>query len=346
MFKRDAIGVDFDKLSQLLCRTKTTLLSKSQIEELVQIRENLFHEDSKGPSFKPDLHNVDHWFPIGNIRDLSYLKERIEAIHKETEDEQIYDFLRVCFASIIKKCSFADKMSPKPYISKKIKKEPIMVKDAFIKTLSLNLKRMDEYSGTRLGNAHVVSEDARNFNRPEYQQTVSVAVTSPPYINAFDYVRSLRLENAWLGFYGDSNIIDIKRRQVGTEYIPAKLYSSEFKEFGLSKLDSINRSIYAKDKKRAFVVFKFFEDMEKNFCEVRKLLERNAHYVVVIGDSTIRGIDVPTHEILVDIAKQRGFRLENQFAYVIKNRYLRIPRSGRGGLIKKDWVIDLVKTNE
>jgi len=29
----------------------------------------------------------------------------------------------------------------------------------------------------------------------------------------------------------------------------------------------------------------------------------------------------------------------------IKNRYLRILRSGRGRLIKKDWVLDLVKKN-
>jgi len=47
--------------------------------------------------------------------------------------------------------------------------------------------------------------------------------------------------------------------------------------------------------------------------------------------------------LLLEIAKINGFDLENMFSYVIKNRYLRIPRSGKGGLIKKDWIIDLVK---
>ena len=65
--------------------------------------------------------------------------------------------------------------------------------------------------------------------------------------------------------------------------------------------------------------------------------------MIVVGNSTIRGIDVPTNELLLEIAKINGFDLENMFSYVIKNRYLRIPRSGKGGLIKKDWVIDLVK---
>jgi hypothetical protein len=63
----------------------------------------------------------------------------------------------------------------------------------------------------------------------------------------------------------------------------------------------------------------------------------------MIGNSRIRDVVVPTHKILIDIAQRNGFELANMFSYIIKNRYLRIPRSGRGGLIKKDWVIDLVK---
>jgi hypothetical protein len=90
---------------------------------------------------------------------------------------------------------------------------------------------------------------------------------------------------------------------------------------------------------------KFFEDMTKNITAVKKLLRPDAHYVIVVGDSVIRGINIPTHEILVDIAEQSAFRLDSVFSYVIKNRYLRIPRSGRGGLVKKDWIIDLVKTD-
>jgi len=32
----------------------------------------------------------------------------------------------------------------------------------------------------------------------------------------------------------------------------------------------------------------------------------------------------------------------NHFGYIIRNRYMRFPRMGRGGLIKEDWIIDLV----
>jgi DNA modification methylase len=344
LHKRNALGVDFDKLSQLLCNTKTQILNNCQVRYIRKTGEKLFGNTNKVSEFKPDIHNIQHWFPEQNIRDLLYLKASIESYYTTTKDIKIYNFLLVCFASIIKKCSYADDVSPKPYVSKKIKKEPLSVKDTFVRTLNSYLKNIEEYSGRKFGKAFIISDDARNIQAPKYQGRVALAVTSPPYINAFDYVRSLRLENAWLGYYGDSNIIEIKKKQVGTETIPSNIYEKGCRESGFKKLDSILFKIGKKDKKRAFVVYKFFNDISKNFKEVNRLLMPNAHYVVVIGDSRIRGVNVPTHEILIDIAKKNGYRLENLFSYIIKNRYLRIPRSGRGGLIKKDWVVDLVKT--
>lgn len=340
---RNALGVDFDKLSQLLSKTKTSPLSREQIKYLDEIKKELFNTKWRKASFKPDLHNIEHWFPEDNISQLSTLKERIDQMYSDTKDETVYNFLLVCFASIIKKCSYADDTSPKPYVSTRIKKHPLKVTEAFLKTLESYLKIIEQYTNANLGNASIISEDAREINAPKYSKKVSLAITSPPYINAFDYVRSLRLENAWLGYYGDSNIIDIKKKQVGTEIISSDVYRHGPKETGVMELNSILNKVYQKDKKRAFVIHKFFEDMGKNFIEIHELLKKGAHYVVVVGDSTIRGFNVPTHKILIEIAEQRGFKLNNLFSYIIKNRYLRIPRSGRGGLIKKDWVIDLVK---
>jgi len=345
LHNRDALGIDFDKLSQLLCKTKTVNLSGDQIKYIYSIEKKLFSGKFRKISFTPDIHNINHWFSNEAINDLLYLREKIKQIYAECKDEEIYNFLLICFASIIRKCSYADATSPKPYVSTRFKKNPFLVKDIFIKNLHSYLKILDEYKDKRLGKVIMISEDAREIKNNEYDEKVSLAITSPPYINAFDYVRSLRLENAWLGFYGDSTIVSIKRKQIGTEIIPSAVYRNEIDKTKNEKLNLILSKIYEKDKKRAFVVYKFFNDMEKNFIEVKRLLRKNSHYIVVIGDSNIRGINVPTHEILVDIAKLNGFKLENVFSYIIKNRYLRIPRSGRGGLIKKDWVIDLVKDN-
>ena len=343
---RNAIGIDFDKFSQLLCEVKTTHLSSKQIKLLKQIKDTLFLNDEDIQPFKPDLHNVTHWFPPQNILDLGLLRSKIERIYQKTNDKEIYNFLLVCLASIIRKCSWADDVSPKPYVSRRIKKEPSNVKEAFLRIFDTYIKRIEEYKVENLGRAIAILGDARQIDTQDYISKVSLAVTSPPYINAFDYVRSLRLENAWLGFYGDSKIIEMKKKQVGTEIIPHQLYAKGVEKTGNKRLDDILTKIEKKDKKRAYIVKKFFEDMGKNIEEVNKLLKSGGHYIIVIGDSKIRGVHIPTHEILIDIAKERGFELSNVFSYIIRNRYLRIPRSGRGGLIKKDWVVDIVKRKD
>jgi len=345
LLQRDALGAEFDKLSQLLCETKTVNLSGRQIQLLSEIKETLFAETDQNYPFRPDLHNINHWFPPENVLQLAALKERIDGIYAETKDRSIHNFLLVCFAAIIRKCSYADDTSPKPYVSTRIKKRPAAVRVALLSVLNSYLKNIERYKDYKLGKSKIISEDARDIRAPKYEGYVSLAITSPPYINAFDYIRSLRLENAWLGYYGDSNIMTMKRKQVGTEIIPSSVYSKDVEKTGNKKLDSTLNAISGNDKKRAFVVLKFFEDMTKNIMAVKKLLRPDSHYVIVVGDSEIRGVNIPTHEILVDIAEQNGLSLDNVFSYIIKNRYLRIPRSGRGGLIKKDWVIDLVKTD-
>lgn len=342
---RNGLAVDFDNLSQLLCKTKTTLLSEKQIKILKKIVSTLFLAPQKKISFTPDLHNINHWFPKENIDNLLILKNNIESIFNDVKDEDIYNFLLVCFASIIKKCSYTDNTSPKPYVSSRIKKQPQAVKTAFHKAFDTYIKNVEEYLSYEVGHCRILSDDARNINAPKFEGKVDLAITSPPYINAFDYVRSLRLENSWLGYYGDSNITEIKKKQVGTETVPSKIYSNEIAKTYIAKLDEVIKKIYKKDKKRAYIVWKFFEDMRKSFKEVNKLLKKDAHYIVVVGNSKIRGFDVPTHELLIEIAEASGYKLENIFSYVIKNRYLRIPRSGRGGFIANDWVIDLQKSN-
>lgn len=337
--QRIGLGIDFDKFSQLLCQVKTTQYSETLLNKINDIATNFKISNKLNPKFLPDIHNLSHWFPKQNISKLTSLLGEIEEY---SSDKNCYNFFLVCFASSIRKCSYADDQSPKPYVSTRITKHPLDVKDIFLKTVKSYIKNLNEFQTLKLGKSTIISNDARQIKTNKYDGKVTLAITSPPYINAFDYVRSLRLENAWLGYYGDSTIVDVKRKQIGTETIYTNEYS-EIENTGINKLDSIITKISKKDKKRAFIVQKFFFDMNKNMIEIKRLLKNSGHYVIVVGNSNIRDTIVPNNELLVEIAQINGFKLENMFSYVIKNRYLRIPRSGKGGLIKKDWIIDLVK---
>ena len=76
---------------------------------------------------------------------------------------------------------------------------------------------------------------------------------------------------------------------------------------------------------------------------VRKKLKKGGRYVIVVGDSNIRGQSIPTAKILSEIANNNGFDFDVSFKYVIRDRYLHLPRAGRGGIINFDEVLVLRK---
>lgn len=343
LLNRSSYGIDFDKLSQLLCKTKTTLLAPSQIEKIdIFINELVI---KKSDEIKiPNLHNLNHWFSDENIKLLSQIKSNIEKYYAANNDQDINNFLKVAFAAIIKKSSYADDTSPKPYVSNRIKKNPGNPIILFRSKINANLKSMLPFSTKKIRKARIISEDARMLKNSKLANKIDLIITSPPYINAFDYVRSLRLENAWLDYFGDDGIVEIKRKQLGTENVRLNEYK-DFSEY-ITKSDTLNKILFELkilDKKRAYIVWNFFNDMVIHLNEMKKVLKRGSHYIMIIGNSQIRNIHVDSAKIIVELAEVMNYKLINRFSYLIKNPYLRIPRSGKGGQIKFDNVIDLEK---
>jgi hypothetical protein len=98
----------------------------------------------------------------------------------------------------------------------------------------------------------------------------------------------------------------------------------------------------ARDKKSAFIVYKYFDGMRKNFDEVNRVLKRNRNYCVVVGENTFRRVRIPTYRILADIASRSGFELKDLFVYDVINRHLDIPR-WNDSRIEKDYILVLTK---
>lgn len=128
------------------------------------------------------------------------------------ENSAIIDFLNVCLASSIRKCSNADDVSPKPYVSSKIEKVPSDPFIVFPNIVNKYLAYMEEFLNytlsNKVGKVEILEGDALNIKA---NSKIDVAITSPPYINAFDYARTLRLENLWLGLDSEETIKDKKK---------------------------------------------------------------------------------------------------------------------------------------
>lgn len=337
---KESFGVEIDELAKLLVRVKTTQFIS---DELVLAKKifNDFIVQVRGNKIEPtvaELFNINHWFPENHIYVLGKMRTLIETI----ENQKIKDFFKVCFASIIRRSSFADDVSPKPYVSSRIKKIPSDPLTVFIDVFNKYISSIEELSNLRLNaNAHIIGNDALSIKS---NIKMDLIVTSPPYINAFDYGRTLRLENIWLGFLSEEELREKKKDYIGTEKIRANEESKDLSILTESNtLQEAFHKISKVDEKRAFIVKKFFQDMKIAIRESGKLLKRNGYYCIVIGNSNIRKTEVESWKILQEIAEKNGYQKFVKFGYIIKNPYLRIPRGGKGGKISIDYVLVLQK---
>ena len=331
---RKSYSLDVDPLAILLTKVKTTPLNLKKLNESSEKLLNNIKE-TKTPKRVPNFKNRDHWFKKEVTQKLSIIKESIE----KEENEDIKDFFKVNLSAIVRVCSNADLGSHKPCVRKGINRripEPI---DKFEKTLKENIKGMKEFVENLPEKYHpsgLISKDALDIKLEN--NSVKLAVTSPPYINALDYARTHKLEYYWLEFFKGS-LVELKKDFVGTEQVYAKQYK-EFHTLEIEELDSLMEKIYNKDPKRAYIVYKYYIDMEQNLKEIYRVLEDGGKYVIFIGNNQIRGYTVENYKFIKDIAKKVGFKLYNYFKSGIINHYIPFDRAEK---IDKDHVLVLEK---
>lgn len=338
---KTSFGIELDPLGRVLTEVKTTAFDDSDKKALKKTVKDIksYIKTAQNKYFIPEIPNISLWFTSNAIKKLGVIKD---AIEKTSPNKEIRKFLLICFASIIRLSSNAENQSPKPYVSKRFKKKHVDIYNLFFERAEKYSDKILEFSNLRpLGKSKIIGNDGLNIDK-KYANKINLVVTSPPYINAFDYVRSLKLENYWLGLMTTDDLAEMRKKCVGTENIKS---CEEKPNVDIPRLQYALSRIFKIDKKRAWIVYRFFEDIKRNLAEVKRSLKKKGVYCIVIGDSNIRGVDVISHLILIDLARKLGYTLDNLFSYEIKNRYLRFPRQGRGGLIKKDWVISLVKSN-
>ncbi len=338
---RHSVSVDIDPFARFLAKVKTTPLST---EELTYFTEILLHKipefgaSKQLKEFIPDFPYRDNWFEDFIIKELAYLKKIIFELNA---GKDITDFLLIVFSSIIREVSNADNHCTRTVIRKKLKKEifPSMALTLFTERLLLYRHRMVEFSKKAPTNVSVEipeNSDAKNINYPDAY--FDLAVTSPPYVNAVDYPRTHQLEMYWLELTKGS-LVELKRKHIGTESVTAKDYKILHKT-GIPEADSVIEKIFEKDNRRAYIAYKFLEDMEIHLKEVHRVLKQGGRYVVVIGNNTIRGTLFESWKYLIRIAERNGFSMELYFGSEIIKHFIKIKREER---INTDWIIVLRK---
>lgn len=337
---RHSIGVDVDPFSRFIASVKTTVLPYHDLFVAWYSLRNrvLGYSEPSHLDGVPEFPYRDNWFRSYILKELAHIKTEIQ---NTDATKSVKDFFLVCFSSIIRQVSEADNNCTRTVVRKTLEKKvwQNMAIDLFIKRADTQVENMAQLSAQKpTGNVFIPDNaDARSMP-VVMDESIDLALTSPPYVNAVDYPRTHQLEIYWLGF-ANGSLQPLKKHHVGTEAVYAKDYA-ELHKTACEQADLTIKKIYEVDPRRAFIATKYVWDMFDNLKEVYRVLKPGAVYAIVVGNNLIRGIEFETWRYLLSEAPKIGYEIESHFVSAIINHFIKIPRKER---INDDYVLILRK---
>jgi DNA modification methylase len=169
--------------------------------------------------------------------------------------------------------------------------------------------------------------DSRKKNQQIEDNSCSICVTSPPYLNNMDYGEISKVHTHFFNITSTWGEITEKVRKnlvtgATTHYTESKFSLDEFKEseFYLSNKTLANALIKSafqmkevsklRAGKKSFDILSllYFKDMYDVLKETRRILEKRGKAYLILGDSAPYGVFIPTTEYLGKISKSVGFK--------------------------------------
>ena len=346
---RRAIGFDIDPLAIKICHVKVTPLNTEPIHitsakllsQATRLVDSARVQRELTKRFdEPTKKFIDYWFLPSTQRELLALALSIETVG----EPELRRFFELCFSSIIITKSGGVSMArdlahSRPHFDKA--KKPKNALEQYNQRMKKSLKSLAEIAkGT--GQTAIQVGDARHLALAD--DSVDLIVTSPPYANAIDYMRAHKFSLVWFGM--DINrLSELRSTYIGSERAANAQYAA-IPEYA----EQITQELVTKDASKAAILRKYFVEMQEAMREMYRVLRPGSATIIVVGTSTMRGIDVQTHRSLADIGVGIGFDVVGVVARQLdRNRRMMPARFGKksDSMIEQrmhdEYVIGLVK---
>lgn len=298
---RKSIGVDINPVAELITKAKINPIDSIKLERRFKtIVEQL--EGYKLKEYKSvHIHErIDYWFTKQNKAKIAFLYEKI----LNTRDREIKNFLLVSLSHILKNCSKWLQSSTKPQIDPNKKSiDPFIV---FKMHTIMMIKRNQDFFNQLLKNNYLETEceirleDARKTSIES--NSVGAIITSPPYVTSYEYADIHQLTAYWYEYVTD--IVGFRKNFIGTFYSLNK----ETKSNSVLAQEIIN-DLLEKDKRTAKEVANYFKDMQEVAKEMHRVLKKNGHICLVIGNTTIKNVKIKSAEVFAETFTNLGFQM-------------------------------------
>ena len=331
----EAFGFDLDPLAVLLTTVWTRTINADQItrkaiEVLSRARVTFRALKSKDayPLGSDDETQkfVRYWFDDYSRRQLTSLSLAISRVRDaKTRDVLWCGFSRLIISKQSGASLAMDLSHSRPH--KAFEKAPIKPLERFIAAVATvveNCPRSDE--GADGPTTQVAQGDARCMQIAK--GSIDLVLTSPPYLNAIDYMRCSKFSLVWMG-YTIRKLREIRGESVGTEIVSQEAKEAEWVKTLIKKL----RLRPALPVRSHALLSQYVWDMGRALTEVSRVLKPGGKAVYVVGDSTINGTFVRNSSIIAATARSQGLSLTSRQARALpeNRRYMPPPQKDGGG---------------
>jgi SAM-dependent methyltransferase len=323
-----AIGVDIDPLAVLISRVWTTTIDRTETtatacEVLARARLR-FKEISEGNAYPANADEetrsfLRYWFDGYARRQLTALSETILAVHDVTIRNVLWCAMsRMIITKQAGVCLAMDLSHSRPHKTFSVAPEKPFKK--FMSAVERVVKNCVNAADPKQGPAaQVLSGDARRL--PVDADSVDLVLTSPPYLNAIDYLRCSKFSLVWMG-YSIPHLRQLRADSVGTE--------RGMGEKEDEKADLVIRDLRLRPKlssRHEAILRRYVVDMRASVSEVARVLKQDGQALYVVGENTIKGTFIRNASMIVASAESVGLRLKQRRGRALpaNRRYLPPP---------------------
>lgn len=274
-----AIGVDSNPISVLISKAKTTPLNfeeRASVSNLLDELSDLIILNNIEVEL-PEFKNRDHWFQKNMLIELTVIKNLVNKIKNDT----VKNFLLCGLSSIVVKCS--NQENDTRYAAKNKNLEDGYAYKEFVKKINDMLNRNIELSKIIQGETFVKQASSTNLDFIE-NDTVDIVITSPPYLNSYDYYLYHKLRMF---------ILDLDHKEAQNVEIGSRNKHSDH---------SLGPEVY-------------FESMRQVGLELYRVMKYGGKCIIVVGDSIVNkqliDMSIEYNKIFKDI----GFDVIESFAF-------------------------------
>ncbi|MDV6330022.1 hypothetical protein [Asticcacaulis sp. 201] len=328
-FGHTAIGYDVDPLAVLMSNVwSSTVDSASVTAALNEVLDTALQASDSAVSLPwldsdPEtLTFVKFWFADRQSHDLRRLAYALDQVSAELSTETL-NVLKLAISRIIVTKEQAASLARDTSHSRPHRVTETNEYDVYsgFKKATLQILQRLNHSGFQ-GHARAGVGDARKLGAVA-DKSIDAIITSPPYLNAIDYMRGHKLALVWLG-YTIKSLREIRAGSIGAE----KSIVEKFSSVELGEIMTGMGELHKLPAKNHGMIRRYVDDMCVTFSEVSRVLKSSGRATFVVGNSCLRGVYIKNSEAVRFAAIAADLELIDSYEREIPEASRYLPVTG------------------